>query len=213
MSPQVRSLLLGGVLPVVAYTFVEEYFGTLWGLVAGMVLGVGEIAAEWIQKRKVDPITWIGNGLILVMGTISLVTKEGIWFKLQPAILEAATAALCLGSVVAGKPFLVMMARKQGLFSRFPDALHAPLEKIFGGFTFRLGLFFLAHALLATWAAVHWSTRAWAILKGVGFTATLVGYMVLETLVMRKRIAGLVPAGEESEPVPPPPGPQAGSSK
>ena len=104
----VRSLILGGLLPIVAYTFVEEYFGIFWGLVAGMVLAVGEIVWEKKTQNKVDPITWAGSGFILVLGSVSLFTQEGIWFRLQPAILEGVFAIALWTSVALGKPFLTL---------------------------------------------------------------------------------------------------------
>src|SRR3954470_12476797 len=104
MKPNVRALLIAAILPVIAFSVIEDRFGTLWGLVAGMGFGVGEIAYEWIKQRKVDAFTWAGNGMLLVLGGVSLVTNEGIWFKLQPAIIEAVTAVAFCGSVLLKKP-------------------------------------------------------------------------------------------------------------
>ena len=84
---QALSLFFGGIFPVIAFTVIEERYGVVAGLIAGMVFGVGEIVYEFFSQRKVSTMTWIGNGLILVLGGISLFFKEGIWFKLQPAIL------------------------------------------------------------------------------------------------------------------------------
>lgn len=189
-NQSLRAILLGGLLPVLIFTFVEEYYGTYWGLVAGMVFGVGEILFEKIRLKKVDPLTWIGNGALLVLGAISLFTKEGIWFKLQPSILEAVMGFLLIGSVLVNKPFLVLMARKQQLFARMPPQAEEILSQAFRGLTARIGVFFLFHAVLAAWAALHWSTRAWAILKGVGFTGSLIAYMVIEMILLRRRIRG-----------------------
>lgn len=183
-----RSLLLGGVLPVIVFTVLEEKYGTLWGLVGGMILGFGEIANEWRTQRKVDTITWIGNGLLIGMGLISLFTSEGLWFKLQPAILEAFMAVLLIGSVIVGKPFLALMAEKQNMYAQIPEPLHPVFRSRFKGMTFRIGIFFLLHAILATWAAVEWSTRAWALLKGVGFTASMILYMLVEMLFLRRKL-------------------------
>src|SRR5262249_2106795 len=153
---QLRSLLLGGVIPVVAFTVIEDAYGTVAGLVAGMVFGVGEILWEWRAQGKVDPMTWGGNGLILVMGGISLATGSGIWFKLQPSLIEGVMAALLWGSVALRRPLLVAMARKQGTLIENPLVIG-----VLSGFTLRLGIFFAAHAALAAWAALHWSTAAW----------------------------------------------------
>lgn len=184
----VRSLLLGGVLPLVVYTFVEMYYGTFWGLIAGMVLGVGELISEKVTQGRVDNITWLGNGMLFVLGGISLFTQEGVWFKLQPAILEFCMAGVLVGSVILKKPFLSMMGEKQGLFNTFPPETIVRVRALFAGVTLRFGLFFLVHAAIATYAAFYWSTQAWVILKGVGFTVTMIVYFVGEVVVLRMRI-------------------------
>lgn len=191
-----QSFLLGGIIPVVAFTVIEDRYGIVWGLVAGMVFGLGEIIYEWVTQRRVDPMTLGGNGLILVLGGVSLVTQEGVWFKLQPSLIEAAMAAALWVSVALGKPLLVSVLRKQLALQTGPLAPGAAppevapvLQRALGGMTLRVGLFFAAHAALAAWAALHWSTQAWAMLKGVGFTVSMIVYMVVESLVLRYRVA------------------------
>ena len=58
-------------------------------------------------------MTWGGNGLLLVLGGVSLFTQEGIWFKLQPSLMEAAMALALWVSVLLGKPILTAALRKQ----------------------------------------------------------------------------------------------------
>lgn len=188
---RMRSLFFGGLLPVIAYSLVEEYYGVKWGLVTGMVLGIGEIVYEKTKNGKVEAITWIGNGLLLGMGTISLFTGEGIWFKLQPAIIELGMAMFLILSVLMKKPLLVLMAEKQRMFDRYTEEGKRFFEEAFAGMTLRIGIFFLLHAALATWAALEWSTRAWALLKGVGFTGTVLVYMAAEVLLLRRKAAQL----------------------
>ncbi len=196
-----RSILIGGLLPVIIYTVVEEYGGILWGLICGMIFGIGEILFEWRKYGKVEAMTWIGNGMLIGLGGISLFTGTGIWFKLQPAIIEAVMAGVLLVSVFMGKPLLAVMAKKQGL----------PVpENIFRGVTIRIAIFFLLHAVLASYAALYWSTRAWAFLKGVGFTVSFLLYMVGEGFFLRSRIRQALmpvmqpgPNGGNSNPSPP----------
>ena len=90
-------------------------------------------------------------------------------------------------SVVIGKPFLQLLAKKQNLLTNVHPSIRPYMEASFKGMTFRIGIFFLLHTGLATWAALEWSTRAWALLKGVGFTASFVLYMLVETLWMRRQ--------------------------
>lgn len=179
---QMTSLFFAGLLPVIAFTFIEEYYGTIAGLIAGMVFGVGEITYELIKYRKVQKITWIGNGLLLVLGGVSLISSEGLWFKLQPALMEAALVIAMWGSLLIKKPLLLVLAEQQG--QTFPPQVRDRMK----GMTFRVGLFFLVHTVLAVWSALHWSTTAWALLKGVGLTVTFIIYLVCEALYMRRQI-------------------------
>lgn len=68
---QALSLFFGGLLPVIAFTVIEEKYGPQAGLIAGLVFGVGEIIYELVRYKKVSQITWIGNGLLLGLGLIS----------------------------------------------------------------------------------------------------------------------------------------------
>ena len=179
---QALSFFFAGLLPVIAFTLIEDRYGTVAGLIAGMVFGVGEISWELFRYRKVNKITWIGNGLLLVLGGISLISSEGLWFKLQPALMEGLFALFLWGSLLVKKNLVVFLAEQQG--QKFPEELKPRLN----GMTFRMGIFFAFHAALATWAAFSWSTNAWALLKGLGFTGSFVVYMLLEALWMRKMI-------------------------
>ena len=173
------ALFFGGLLPVIAFTVIEEKYGTLAGLVAGMVFGSAEIIFELIKYKKVNTITWVANGMLLGLGTISLLSSEGFWFKLQPAILEFGFFIFLSGSWIMKKPFMKMMIEKQN--ENAPDFLKDRMS----GMTLRLGLFFLAHAVLATYAAFYWSSESWALLKGVGLTASMIVFMIIEVIWMR----------------------------
>lgn len=179
---QALAFFFGGLLPVIAFTVIEEKWGTIAGLIVGMIFGVGEISYELIKHKKVSAITWVGNGLLLGLGAISLISQDGIWFKLQPALFEYGFFIFLIGSWFLKKPFLVMMLEKQN-----PTAPYF-LKRRMSGMTFRLSLFFLAHGLLATWAAFHWSTESWALLKGLGLTISMVAYMVLEIIFARLQL-------------------------
>jgi intracellular septation protein len=179
---QTLSLLFAGLLPVIAFTVIEQKYGVMAGLIAGMVFGVGEIIYELIRYRKVSTMTWIGNALLLVLGGVSLVSSDGIWFKLQPAIIEAGMFAFLFVTWLIKKPFLVLIIEKQNPTA--PDFIKQRLS----GMTFRLSLFMLVHAAIATWAAFKWSTEAWALLKSVGLTVSMIFYLAGEIFYTRYQL-------------------------
>ena len=180
-----RSFFFGGLLPVIAFTLIEDHYGTWWGLIAGLAFGAGEIIFELYKYRKVEKLTLIGNGLLIFMGAISLYTNDGIWFKLQPAIFEAFFALALWIGLIFKKNILLILAKSQG--QEYPPMM----QPFMNGMCFRLGLFFAAQAALATWAALYWSTEAWALLKGVGVTLSLIIYMIIEVIGIRIRLSSV----------------------
>lgn len=176
------SLFFGGLLPIIAFTVIEEYAGPIPGLIAAMIFGIGELIFEKVKYNKISGVTWMGNSLVIGLGFISIFTQDGFWFKMQPAVLEVAFTGMLWVTQATGHPLLIELSKKQN-----PD-LPENLLLFLKGVNFRCGIFFLLHALLATWAALKWSTQAWAILKGVGVTLSFILYMVIELLVFRYRL-------------------------
>lgn len=179
---QWKSLFFGGLLPILAFTYVEDNYGPLWGTVAGMVFGCGEILYEKFKLKEVSKITIGSNLMIFILGAISILTQDGIWFKLQPAILEAVFCFLIWGSLLMKKNVLLLIMEKQN------GSVPENLKLFFNGISWRMGFFFFVHAILATWAAIHWSTAAWAMLKGVGLTVSMVLLLVGEAFYLRWKI-------------------------
>lgn len=179
---QALSLFFGGLLPVIAFSVIEDQHGPLWGTVAGIAFGFGEILFEKIKYNKVSTVTWIGNLMILALGGISIISQDGIWFKLQPALFEGFFAVFLWGSIVLKKPFLPMMAEKQGA------VINPMVLPLMTGMTFRLGFFFAIHAAVATWAALEWTTAQWAFLKGIGLIVTFIIYMGFEMFWIRNQV-------------------------
>jgi len=173
---------LAGVLPLIGYMLVENYYGPFWGVIAGIAIGASEIIIEKIQTKKISKITWMSNLLVFILGAVSLISDDGIWFKLQPAILEFAMFAFFLWSWYQKQPFLWELLKKQN--PTFPDHL----KEFFSGITFRSSFFMLFHSLLATWAAFFWTTEAWVALKGLGFTISFVVYLFIEMFFIRHQI-------------------------
>lgn len=179
---QALSFFFGGLLPIIAFTVIEDQYGPLWGTIAGMGFGCAEIIFEKIKYQQVSRMTWAGNIMILFLGGISILTQDGFWFKIQPALFELGFALMLWGSSLFKKPLLLIMAEKQN--PQMPEFMKPFLSTL----TFRLGFFFLAHAILATWAALSWSTRDWALLKGVGLTVSFIIYLIIEFLIFRKNL-------------------------
>lgn len=173
------AFLVGGLLPVIAFAVVEQFYGAVGGAIAGIVFGAGEICWELWRTRTVQKITWLSNALVLVFGILSLWEDNGAYFKLQPAALLLVFALLLFITSWLKRPFLTALAKKQNP-SIPPDA-----EQLLNRMNFRLGFLFLFLTAISVHAAFYWSTAAWAILKGVGLPILLAIYMAGEFIWLR----------------------------
>jgi intracellular septation protein len=180
---------VGGVLPVISFALVEEWYGTVGGLIAGVAFGVGEIIYEYVTLKKVQTVTLAGNALVIILGGISLFESDPVMFKLQPALLLFAFAVFILGSSALKRPFLVEMSKKQ--MPQFNPEQNPEqwrhIQKTLGGLNTRFGFALIGLALLSTYAAYEWSTAAWAFLKGIGAPLILFIYIGIEVWLMRRR--------------------------
>jgi intracellular septation protein len=176
-----KALFFGGLLPVIAFTLIEHFKGPVWGTIAGLIFGAGEVIYELKRDGKVSTITLSSNAMIFLLGMISIYTQEGFWFKLQPALLVLAFGIWLIVTHLRGDPLLLALAKKQR------QDIPPPLMEFFGQLNLRLGFFFIAMAGLAGWAAFSWSTEAWAFLKGLGTPLLMAVYLLIEILIFRYR--------------------------
>ena len=172
---------VASLLPVVAFAIFEEVYGTKAGLVAGVVLAIGEIAYEWKVLGRPQNITIVANALVLALGGLSLYESNPTFFKLQPAILVFVFAGILIGSSLIGKPFLVALMKKQR-----PD-LNEMGVSLLGGLNLRMGIALVFAGLVGVYAAFEWPTAWWATYKAIGVPVFLIAYMFLDVVIWKRQ--------------------------
>ena len=159
----------------------EEIYGTKAGLIAGLVLAFGEIGYEWKTLGRPQNITILVNALVLVLGALSLLESDPVFFKLQPAILVFVFAGVLIVSSFLKKPFLVDLMKKQR-----PD-LNETGVVLLHGLNLRMGIALIAAGLVGVYAAFSWPTAWWATYKAVGVPVFVIGYMFLDVSIWKRR--------------------------
>lgn len=169
---------LPGFAPIIAYIAVEAAFGETAGLICGMALGLGEFLWILARERRIDPFTLIDTLLLAVMGGISWALSDPVFFRLKPAISEAALAVLMLlGSLGPHRYFLPYLQGKIGQ-GDIPEAVAKRMLVMVAGFA----LLTLAHAALTAAAALYWSKAAWNFVAGALFWILSALYVVAWTV-------------------------------
>ena len=172
---------MASLLPVVAFTVFEEVYGTKAGLIAGVVLAIGEITYEWKTLGRPQNITILVNVLVLLLGALSLFESDPVFFKLQPAILVFIFAGVLIVTSILEKPFLVDLMKKQR-----PD-LNEIGVVLLHGLNLRMGIALIVAGLIGVYAAFAWPTAWWATYKAVGVPAFVIGYMFLDVSIWKRR--------------------------
>ncbi len=193
-KPSFQTFLLGGLLPVIAFTIVEAYYGTIGGLIAGITFGLGETLWEYLRLKRVQKITIFSNALVVILGGLSLLENDGRFFKLQPAILLAVFGALLIGSSLLKTPFMVALAKKQN-----PNLPEVGIQRL-TGLNLRLGFLMLVLAGVGVHAAYYWSTALWATFKSIGAPVAMAIYVGLEILVIRFQVKRTQATNQQSPP-------------
>lgn len=177
-----KKQLILTLFPIILFTVVEERGGLQWALIFSIIYAIGEISWELWRFRRISGMTFFSNVMVVGLSLVSYYTQDGLWFKLQPAILEVVMAFMLIGSFVLKKPMLVIMMKQQG------HQVTSEMSGFFGGLTFRLGLFFLGQAGIATFASIYCSTEVWAFLKSIGILIMMAVYMFIEIMVFKWKL-------------------------
>jgi intracellular septation protein len=165
-------------LPALIYWYLEETQPLEIALIGSLSISVVEIALEKIFTKHIHTISKLNFVLILILGGISLIAKEGIWFRLQPTF-----TGLCLGGYLLFKKLkkeslFIEMISDMGQRPPLPDAFYHTLES-------HLIIFILTYAAWMCYVAINLSTGTWLFWKTGGFYIALGIFMLLELILIR----------------------------
>ncbi len=173
--------LLYSMVPLIGFWLIEQYYGLDAGVVAAIVLALGEVIWVYAKEKRFEPLASWSAVLVILMGIISWQLQSDVFLRLKPAIFEMIFALLFLISSILKKPFMLIMARKQ-----WGDmALHSFQMNYLSGVNWRMGVFFLLHVFMIIYASFFLSMNQWLFITGPFFYILLVLYFALEFFYSR----------------------------
>lgn len=165
-------------LPALAYWYLETYYSLEVALVGGILLGGIEILLEKKFSGHVHTLSKLNIALIVFLGGISLLAKEGIFFKLQPTFTGVSIALYLVYKKLRNESLMLEMMKDLNQRPPMPEAFYKTLE-------WHLGLFLLTFAAFMVWVAMRESTATWLFWKTAGFYIAFGGFMVIEVFYIR----------------------------
>lgn len=154
--------MLPGLLPLLIFIGVDSIWGTEAGLIVAIIFGFGELIIILLKERRFDWFVIFDTGLLMVLGAVSLISNDEIFFKLKPALINVIFLVIIGLSAFSNKNLLILYSKRYLKDIEITDSHHKEMVK-----TFRVMFWlFMAHTLLILYSAFYMSKAAWGFISG-----------------------------------------------
>jgi isopentenyldiphosphate isomerase/intracellular septation protein A len=174
--------MIPGLLPLVIFILADEIWGTTIGLIVALVLGISEFFYVWWRQKKIDKFILADTGLLLILGSVSLISDNDLFFKLKPALIQVIFLVI-IGIAAFGNPaFLIKMGgRYMGEMGQMNQQGEQMMQKMLR----RIFVLITLHTGLVVYAALYMSKEAWGFISG-GLFYILIGVYFASELLSKK---------------------------
>jgi len=179
--------LLPGFIPLFAFLIADELWGTKIGLIVAVALGIIELVFYWIKDKKFDKFILLDTLLIIVLGVVSIVLDNDIFFKLKPALIGVLMCAVLGVSVFTPSNILLNISKRYMKGIEFNDQQYRLMKKSMKV----LFWLFVAYTALVFYSTWYMSNEAWVFISGGLFYILFGVYFIFEFVkarIMRKKI-------------------------
>lgn len=177
--------LLGQMLPLIVFIIVDSVFNNVKAsIVSAIVFAAGQLIFFFVKTGKFDWFVLVDVALIAGLGTVSLISKNDLFFKVKPAVIEAATIVFFIVLIVLPDKFLLgyfgrMMPKGMVLQPAAIGSMKAILIWLCG--------YVLLHMGAVLYTAFYSSRRVWAFVSGPGFYLLFIPLMPVLFFRARKK--------------------------
>jgi intracellular septation protein len=125
----------------------------------------------YFKTKRIEKLTVIITLIVIATGGLSLLTQDGVFFKLSPVISELIILPLFFMKDKAGEPLMLQMAKQMNpnAFANPNPEMHERMRHMYRALGFQMAFVIVIHCLIMTWAAFKSTTTVWIFWKGVGF--------------------------------------------
>ncbi len=154
--------LLPGLLPLIIFIVADSLWGTRTGLIVAVFVGILELAYSWIREKIIDKFVLMDIGLITILGVVSIILDNPIFFKLKPALIELIFCAVLAISIFSPVNVMLLMTKR---YMKNIDVDENAIKEMNRNLKVIL-VIFAAHTGLIIYSAFMMSKEAWAFISG-----------------------------------------------
>lgn len=178
-------LLLGAILPLIAFVIVDAFAGPKAGIFTSIGFAIAWLMWSYHIAGDIDFLSLIEVGLIVSLGALSIKLRNSTIFKYQPVVVALTLALFVTAMNIFGEPIMLRMMPK--IIPLLPEPqqniLKSPESQMyFRQISFHMPILFLAHAALVYWA-VKKSNWKWLLTRLAIFPMTII-FIAIEKVIM-----------------------------
>ena len=167
------------LLPLVVF-FVAFKVANLYTATAlAIACSVGQLGWLKLRRRPIDAMQWLGLGIIVVFGGMTLLLHDETFIKWKPTVLYGAFAiALAFARLLMGRNLVESLMSRQ---IRLPAPIWDRLNWAWCGF-------FALMSALNLAVAYRFSTEIWVNFKVFGTTALIIVFVIGQALLLGRHV-------------------------
>jgi isopentenyldiphosphate isomerase/intracellular septation protein A len=178
--------MLPGLIPLLIFILADEIWGTMVGLYVALGFGIAEFLYYYIKDKIVDRFILLDTLLLIVLGAISIVFENDLFFKIKPALIEAILLAVIAFSLWGPRNILMAMSERYMGEIR----LNTDQEKSMRNSMMAVFWITAFHIILVLFSAIYMSKEAWFFISGglyYIFFGLFFAFMLLKNRIINRR--------------------------
>lgn len=188
MNPMM--LFFTQLLPLVVFIVVDAFVADVRiSILCAVIFAVGQLLLTYVKSRRFEWVVLIDVGLIGLMGCISIVSENEIFFKTKPAIVEGLAIVFFAVLILTPDRFLQNYLGRVLQGRALNDVALKMMKKMLGV----LCVSILIHIGAVLYTAWYSSKEIWATVSGPGFYLTAlpaVGMILIQRRRQRRHRQG-----------------------
>jgi len=180
---QLLKKLLPGFIPLFVFIAADEIWGTKVGLYVAVGVGVAEMIWVAVKEKRFEKFVLFDTLLLVVLGAVSILLDNDIFFKLKPGLVELILVAVLAISAFSGVNIVGLMGQR---YMKDIELNEAQVKQMRNSMK-SLFFIFLVHTVLVFYSAFFMSKEAWAFISGGLFYIIFGVYFLYEMYRQKKK--------------------------
>ncbi len=176
--------LLFDFLPLVVFFIAFKLFNIYVATATAVIISLLQIALYWFKHRRIDLLLLISSGLVIVLGTITLLLHDKIFIKWKPTAISWAFALAFMASHYFGKKPLIQYAL-ESVVQRLEDKLELP-KQVWCKLNLMWVIFYLVLGGINIYVIYHFDDTVWLYFKVFGLLGLTLVFIVLQSLYLSR---------------------------